>query len=302
MASPGKADPTAEAEHLLHLGLPDAEADGALPYIASTYDGASDRLLPGLRAAGPRVLNFAPMLVHGEPPLNGVLRELLTICERAAGAAVEIEFALARPADPARPLRLGFLQVRPMFVSHETVEIGDAELQQPELLLAASQAMGNGKVEGIRHVVFVKPDSFDAKHSRAIAQELQGINTALFDAQDSYLLIGFGRWGSSDPWLGIPVDWGQISGAKAIVEATLPTMDVEASQGAHFFHNISGNGVVYLSVHHSEERGIDWSWLMAQRVTRETTFLRHVELESPLEIRVDGRSGRAGVWRTSRGS
>ena len=184
-----------------------------------------------------------------------------------------------------------------MFVSHEMVEIADDELEREDLLLASAQAMGNGNASGIRDIVFVKPDAFEARSSRAIADEVEAINTALFDSGRPYLLIGFGRWGSSDPWLGIPVDWGQICGAKVIVEATLPSMDVEASQGAHFFHNISGNGVLYLSVHHGAEPGIDWDWLRARPPGRETRYLRHLELPGPLDVRVDGRSGRGGVWR-----
>src|SRR6185295_11106643 len=146
-------------------------------------------------------------------------------------------------------------------------------LAREDLVLASSRVMGNGRVRGIQDVVFVKPDTFEARHTPAIATEVESLNRTLLDQGRPYLLVGFGRWGSSEPWLGIPVDWGQICGARVIVEATLPTMDVEASQGAHFFHNISGNGVAYLSVHHSDSPGIDWAWLAAQPTARETTYL-----------------------------
>jgi hypothetical protein len=146
-------------------------------------------------------------------------------------------------------------------------------------------------------VVFVKPDAFEARHTRAMADEVAAVNRTLVESGRAYLLVGFGRWGSSDPWLGIPVDWSQISGAKVIVEATLPTMSVEPSQGAHFFHNILGNGVSYLSVHHGAPRAVDWEWLMSRPVVAETRFLRHAEVVSPLDVRVDGRSGRGAIWR-----
>jgi hypothetical protein len=184
-----------------------------------------------------------------------------------------------------------------MFVSHEIVEVSPEDLTRPDLLLASKHVMGNGFIEGLKDIVFVKPESFEARHTPVIAAEVADLNNTLLDQSRPYLLIGFGRWGSSEPWLGIPVDWGQISGAKAIVEATLPDMDVELSQGAHFFHNISGNGVVYLSVHHTAKPGIDWEWLKSQPVVTETEFLRHVELSTPLEIRIDGRTGTGGVWR-----
>lgn len=296
MAPPVAENPIAEGEHLVRAGLSAAEQDGILELVASTYDPRSDRLVPGTGRPGPRVLSFAPILAHDQLPLNAIVRALLAICEAAAGNPVEIEFALA-PASGPTPPRLGLLQVRPMFVSHDVVEIKDEELTHPHLVVASTHAMGNGRVEELRDVVFVKPQTFEAKHTRAIASEIDAVNRALTDRGRPYLLVGFGRWGSSDPWLGIPVDWGQISGAKVIVEATLPSMNVEPSQGAHFFHNILGNGVAYLSAHHAAPRCIDWAWLEAQAVVTETEFVRHAALEAPLDVRVDGRSGRGGIWR-----
>lgn len=299
MEPPTSENPIAEEEYLLHPELSAAQDDGVLGYVASTYDAQSDRLLPGTGRAGARVLNFAPILVLRQIELNAVVRELLGICERAAGAPVEIEFALALPVDRSAPVRLGFLQVRPMFISHELVEISPGDLARADLLLVSNRVVGNGRIEGIRDVVFVKPEVFESRHTPAIAAEVGGLNRTLLDQGRPYLLVGFGRWGSSEPWLGIPVDWGKISGARAIVEVTTPEMDVEPSQGAHFFHNISGNGVVYVSVHHTDRPGIDWEWLKSQRVVTETQFLLHIEMDSQLEIRVDGRSGRGGVWRGS---
>ncbi len=297
MARPAEENPIAEVEHLTCAGLPAAEADGQLRLAASTYDPHSDRLVPGTGREGPRVLNFAPLLVDGELPLNAVLRNLLGICEQAAGAPVEIEFALAPAVPGSGAPNLGFLQVRPMFVSHERVEISDADLARKDLVIYSTRVMGNGRVEGLQDIVFVKPDVFEARHTRAIATEVAAVNRALRECGRPYVLVGFGRWGSADPWLGIPVDWGQISGAKVIVEATLETMDIEASQGAHFFHNISGNGVSYLCVHHSASPGIDWAWLQEQSVVTETQSLRHVQTPFPLDVRLDGRSGRGGIWK-----
>jgi hypothetical protein len=159
--------------------------------------------------------------------------------------------------------------------------------------------MGNGVVGCIRDVVYVKPDTFEARHLRKIAAEIERINQSLVDKGRPCLLIGFGRWGSSDPWLGIPVEWGQISSAKVIVEATLPTMNVEPSQGSHFFHNMTSFGVSYLSVHHAGRPGINWNWLSRQEAVTDTDHVRHVRLKGPLLVKVDGRNGLGGIWHDS---
>jgi hypothetical protein len=162
--------------------------------------------------------------------------------------------------------------------------------------------MGNGVVETILDIVYVKPESFEPRLTRQVAAELEQLNRRLLEENRSYLLLGFGRWGSSDPWLGIPVSWGQIAGARVIVESTLPGMDVEPSQGAHFFHNIISFQVCYLCVRHENDagaagRGIDWKWLDSQPGVAETDHVRHVRLDEPVTIKVDGRSGRGAVWR-----
>jgi hypothetical protein len=294
MGRPPEYDPTAETEYLLQAGLSEAEEDGTLRLVASTYDGRSDRLTPGIGAAGPRAVTFAPLLVLGQPPINAVLRALLETCETTLGCAVEIEFALTLDADSPE---LGFLQVRPMVVSSEHVEISDGDLGAPDLLLASNRVMGNGRPAGIRDVVYVKPASFEARLTTAIAGELEIMNRRLVDEGRPYLLIGFGRWGSSDPWLGIPVSWGQVGGARVIVEATVPGMDVEPSQGSHFFHNISSLGVGYLMVPRRATPPIDWPWLEARPAHAESEHVRHVRLPRALRVEIDGRASRGGVWR-----
>jgi hypothetical protein len=161
--------------------------------------------------------------------------------------------------------------------------------------------MGNGVRDSIRDVVYVRPDRFEARLTPRIAGELEQLNRPLVEESRSYVLLGFGRWGSSDPWLGIPVDWGQISGARVIVESTLPGMDVEPSQGAHFFHNIISFRVLYLCVPHGRDgadaqRGVRWDWLDAQPAFAETPHVRHVRLAEPVRVKVDGRAGRGAVW------
>jgi hypothetical protein len=296
MGKPPAFNPIAETEYLLEAGLDDAEYDGTLNLVASTYNAESDRLSPGVGVDGPRVIDFAPLLQLHEYRLNDVIRKMLAASEDALQTPVEIEFAVTFPhGERADRPRLGFLQVRPMVVSDAQVEITDEDLATPGLLAASTRVLGNGVDDQITDVVYVRPDQFEARHTPAIARQLEQFNTTLLQEGRPYLLIGFGRWGSSDPWLGIPVTWGQICGARAVIEATLPEMIVELSQGSHFFHNLSSFEVSYFMIPHHARPGIDWSWLDHQQVMAETEHVRHVRLGQPLVIRVDGRSGRGVI-------
>ncbi|MEW6073267.1 MAG: PEP/pyruvate-binding domain-containing protein [Planctomycetota bacterium] len=299
VGAPPPYDPVAETEYLVHEGLEAAEYDGTLRYVASTYVAGSDALAPGVGPDGPRVLDFAPLLVLGEFPVNAIVKKVLAAGERCAGGPAEVEFAMTLPGRHGAPrARFAFLQVRPMMVPEAQVEITAEETTGPAVLLHSDRVMGNGVVTGIHDVVYVRPDTFEARHTRRIATALETINASLLHAGRPYLLIGFGRWGSSDPWLGIPVNWGQICGAKVIVEATLPTMVVDPSQGSHFFHNITSLGVGYFTVTDRPGAGLDWEWLAARAAQHESELIRHVRLDTPLEVRMDGRRGR-GVIRHS---
>ena len=296
MGKPPAFNPIAETEYLVEADLADAEYDGTLGHVVSTYQAASDRLSPGTGAAGPRVLDFAPLLELGRFRFNDVVRRMLAVCEDALQTPVEIEFALTFPkrGDQERP-RLGFLQVRPMVVSDTQVDITDSDLAAPGLLAASTRVLGNGVDDQVVDVVYVRPEAFEARFTPLIARQLEQINARLLKSGRPYLLIGFGRWGSSDPWLGIPVNWGQVCGARAIIEATLPNMAVELSQGSHFFHNLSSFQVSYFMIAHHAQPRIDWPWLDQQPVLTETEYVRHVQLSRPLVIRVDGRSARGVI-------
>lgn len=290
-------DPASETEYLARATLFDAESDGALELLASTYVPERDRLVPGTGFAGPRVVNFAPMLVQQQFPLNAIIRALLAAAEKTVKAPVEIEFALTlrRRRDGTLTARVGFLQVRAIVVSDEAVEITAQALCDPRAVVVSDMAMGNGSTRDIADIVFVRPESFSRVVTPAIAQQLGSINQQLQREHRPYLLIGFGRWGSSQPSLGIPVDWSQISGARAIVEATLPEMDVEFSQGSHFFHNLSSFRTKYFLVRHGARRGINWDWLNQQPVVRETEWVRHVRPAANLLVCVDGPTRRGIV-------
>lgn len=295
MGRPPAYDPIRETEHLVLAGLGDAEEDGTLRWLASTYDPGSDRLYPGIGRRGPRAITFAPILDLEEIPLNDLLRHLLAVCEDALGEKVEFEFAATvEPSDP-HTLRVGFLQVRPLAIAEGRVELSHEEMTGRDVLLASDAVLGNGTVEGIADVVYVKPGGFEPRATRDAAADISALNLRFLESRTPYLLIGFGRWGSSDPSLGIPVQWGQICAARALVEATLPAMNVELSQGSHFFHNISSFGVSYFCVRHDGAYRVDWDRLAAWPAVTETALVRHVRPPHPLVVRVDGRTGRGLV-------
>ncbi|HEY3384253.1 MAG TPA: PEP/pyruvate-binding domain-containing protein [Vicinamibacterales bacterium] len=301
MGRPAAYDPLTEAEYLVHGSLPDADEDGTLRYLASTYDARSDRMSMGVGIRGPRVLNFAPLLVLEEYGLNALLKAMLCLCQDALGAPVEIEFAVTFPAeDEDGPARFGFLQVRPMSVSDTVVNVDLDAVDRSHVLLASDRVMGNGILTDIQDIVYVRPDAFETRHTPAIAEDIAHLNLRLIDQGTPYLLLGFGRWGSSDPWLGIPVAWSQIGGARAIVEATLPSMNVDLSQGSHFFHNISSFNVSYFSVAFDGPFAIDWDGLSRLPAVAETAFVRHVRVPRPLRVEVDGRTGHGVVLWESR--
>jgi len=304
MGKPPAYDPVSETEFMMHADLADAEADGRLELLASTYNSERDRVVPGVSLVGPRIVNFAPMLVQERFPITALVKALLAAAEKALDAKVEIEFALTLPGQTGeeRRARLGFLQVRSTMVANQVVEVTSEELRDARVVVASDMVIGNGIAENIQDIVFVRPETFSPMSTPIIAQQLEAVNRELQQQQRPFVLIGFGRWGSSHPSLGVPVDWSQISGARTIVEATLPEMNVELSQGSHFFHNLSSSRTTYFMMQHGGRGFIDWNWLNRQPVVHETELIRHVRPNVSLSVRVDGRSRRGVVLLEPRNS
>lgn len=295
MQKPKTHDPMRETEYMKQLGLGIADDHNVLRHIVSTYDIHSDRINLGYDGVGPKLLDFAPLLDLELLPLNKCIKKVLALCEEALCQKVEIEFAVTFDEDLKSPARFGLLQARPMVVCDEQVDVAEEDLSGSDVVAASDCVMGNGISESITDIVFVKPDVFEARHTPRIAAELEVHNRNLLASKSKYLLIGFGRWGSSDPWLGIPVNWSQINGARVIVEATLPKMYVDLSQGSHFFHNLTSFQVGYFAIKHSGPYQIDWDWLMSINPETESSFTRHIRLDKPLQIKLDGRTGRGVI-------
>jgi hypothetical protein len=287
MGEPPEYNPIKETEYMRVENLVTAEKDGTLNHLVSTYDPQSERLVMGSGMRGPRVLTFAPLLLMHDIPFNSLILELLTRFESELGFPVEIEFAMTFD-----PHRFRLLQVRPMVTPTRSLQIPFEELAEPTTIIASESALGNGTLEEIEDIVYVIPSRFNLSLTRQIANELEMHNHTLLAAKRPYILIVFGRLGTLDPWLGIPVTWGQICGAKVIVEATQENVKVELSQGSHYFHNLINLGVMYFSMPFSSPYRIHWNWLEEQHVVREESCTRHVGLVKPLVVKVDGRSGR----------
>jgi CheY-like chemotaxis protein len=265
--------------------LASAEADGTLAAVASTYSRDNDAISDGISRAGVRVVSFASILKHDSFPLAALLDRLLAIGRWGMGAPVEIEFAVELSTR-----ELAFLQLRPLALSHDELALEIGAVAPDAVVCRSASVLGNGRVDDLRDVVVIDRQGFDRGASRQAAAEIAQLNAEL--AGRPYLLIGVGRWGSSDPWLGIPVSWDQISGARVIVEAGFADLKVTPSQGTHFFQNLTSFDVGYFTVNPDAGDGIiDWAWLAAQPAVRETRHVRHLRFDRPLIVKMNGKTG-----------
>ncbi|MHC5037318.1 MAG: PEP/pyruvate-binding domain-containing protein [Planctomycetota bacterium] len=281
-------------ENLIHLETADAMGDGAAPWIASTFSPADDTIRSGWHGQGTPLITFAPILKGRSIPMPEVLSRFLDRAREAIGTPVEIEFAMDLPPGQGESPVLHFLQIRPMVIGTVTEEVDLCEETLERAVIASDRSLGHGRRSSLTDLVVVWPDRFDRIRSAAVASAIESLNRTLRDEGRFFILIGPGRWGSRDSFLGIPVVWSQISAARTIVETELEDMEVEPSQGSHFFHNLISFGVSYLSVHTKRDSGrVDWAWLKKQPVVGEAMegTVSHIRLENPLEVLVDGSCG-----------
>jgi hypothetical protein len=285
-----------EDQYLVKFGLERAERDGILQYLASTYSRENDAVYDGVSFPGPRIINFAHILKNEIFPLAKIVIDLLKLSSEAMNCAVEAEFAVTLDAENVFPAQFSILQVRPLVVQDELVKVELDDRKKEFAFCYSDRVLGNGVSQTVRDIVFVKPSAFDAAQSPQIAVEVDKLNSRLREGSIPYLLIGPGRWGSTDPWLGIPVKWSQISGVKVVVEASLPNMNVDPSQGSHFFQNMTSLRIGYFTVPLDRAHGfIDWPWLEALPPVSETPFLKHVRLAEPLTVMIDGRKSQGVI-------
>ncbi|MDE2184120.1 MAG: histidine kinase [Alphaproteobacteria bacterium] len=279
------------------FGLEAAEADGTLHAVGSTYSAENDAIYDGIGRPGIRLVSFAPILKHGIFPLAEILDEIMHIGADALGRPVEIEFAARLPQRPGEMAEFGFLQIRPLALSREAEEVRLDAVDSDELVCASSKVLGNGRVM-LQDIVMVDFHRFERSKSQEVAADVAHFNARLNEERIPYLLIGVGRWGSNDPWLGIPVAWDQVSGARVIVEAGFRDMRVTPSQGSHFFQNLTAFEVGYFTVNPDAGDGfIDWDWLGAQPSASSLRSVRHLRLPTPLAIVMNGRCGAGAIFK-----
>jgi CheY-like chemotaxis protein len=287
-------DPDREMREV-KFDLSTAEQDGTLDLLASTFSPENGAVYDGLSRPGVRLVSFAPMLKHGFFPLADLTHAVMDVGVDGMGGPVEIEFAANLQADLGEPREFGFLQIRPLVLSHHGGSLEVGHFDDADLVCRSSSVLGNGELSHIRDLVVVDLHRFERGRSAEVAQEVAHFNAELVAQGTPYVLIGAGRWGSKDPWLGIPVTWDQIAGARVIVEAGFKDFQVTPSQGSHFFQNVSAFQIGYFTVNEQTGGGsIDWDWLASQPAAGEQNFVRHLRLELPVRVRMDGRR-REGV-------
>ena len=233
-------------------------------YVASTWDPAEERIRDTIQHDGVRVVTFAPILKHRLFPLSEIITSLLKRGQGIMDCPVEMEFAVDFGQPPDSPATFGVLQLRPMSTRQTAGEVIIEENEIDNAFCYSKAAMGNSDDEAMADIVYIKPEQFDPARTREMVGQIARINAALTSQDRRYVLIGPGRWGSQDPWLGIPVRWQHISGVGAIVETGAPNLRVEFSQGAHLFHNLTVAGICYLNISDAPPDYLDRQWLAAQ--------------------------------------
>jgi len=281
---------------LLKLKVEDALDDGSLKHIVSTFDFQDQVIRDGIQHTGKKVLTFANVLKYNVFPLAEILQTLLETGQREMNNHVEIEFAVDLDTTEGEPRQFSFLQIRPIVEASEKYNINIDFVTSDETIIYSTSAMGNGIIDNLRDIVYVKSESFNAANNPAIAIAIERLNDKLLAEKRNYILVGPGRWGSSDPWLGIPVKWTQISGARVIVEAGLDKYRIDPSQGTHFFQNLTSFSIGYFTVNPFINEGFyDTEFLSSFAPHYEDEYLRHVRFENPMIVKIDGKQNKGVV-------
>ena len=279
------------------FGLDVAEKDGTLHAVASTYSADNQAVYDGLSRPGARVVTFAPMLKLGMFPLAQILELLVRAGEEALGNPVEIEFAVRLPRGE-EPADFGFLQIRPLTVARDHQDLAIDDVDPAHVLCRSTKVLGNGRIENLHDIVVVDSHRFERSRSQVVAKAVAHFNASLNAENRPYLLVGVGRWGSNDPWLGIPVEWDEISGARAIVEAGFRDFRVTPSQGSHFFQNLTAFQVGYFTVNPDAGEGaVDWEWLAEQPAVGEQECVRHLRFSEPLRLVMNSKKSQGVIFK-----
>jgi hypothetical protein len=243
---------------------------------------------------GPHLITFSGVLKYDVFPLTSILIDILSAGEKSMGSPVEIEFAVNFDSSGKKPPVFAIIQIRPLVITQEQANItwDNIEVEKKSTFIFSNQVLGNGVINTIKDIVYVSSETFDSSKTVDIAEEVGKINKTLLGKP--YLLIGPGRWGTQDPWLGIPVAWKDISNVKIMVETQFENFIIKPTQGTHFFQNIISRGIGYINITLKKQEGkIDWKWLNNQKIEKQLNFVKHVKFSKPLTVKLDGKNGKA---------
>ena len=275
---------------LISLDIDVAEKHKTLNHCASVYDIDNERISPGLSSAGPRIVNFADILKYNYIPLAETIKTVLEIGKESMGSPVEIEFAVDLNKDENGKASFYLLQIKPLIGAIEDYNVKPEEIKKEELILYTEKGMGNGIINDIQDVIYIDREHFDSGKTMEMAEEIEKLNREMIDHNKKYILIGPGRWGTRDRWIGIPVTWPQICNAKIIVETDFDDFPIEASSGSHFFHNVTSMNVGYFTIQQGrDDNFISWEVLDEQQVVERTQFFKHIKFDKPLTVKMDGK-------------
>jgi hypothetical protein len=267
-----------------------AEKHGALKHCVSVYNPDNNMIYPGTSKYGPRIVNFANILKYNYIPLAKTLEVTMELGKEAMGTAVEIEYAVDLTKDKTGRASFFILQIKPLINSDQDCNVNLNQIDDEKLILLSKQGMGNGILKDITDIIYVDPNDFDKSKTEEMAKEIEMLNEKMIKKNRNYVLIGPGRWGTRDKWIGIPVKWHQISNAKIIVETSLHNYPLDASLGSHFFHNVTSMNIGYFTVQSEMgEEKINYDKLRQQTVITKGQFFTHIRFKEPLQIRMDGR-------------
>ena len=282
---------------LIKLEIDKSEQHGTLKHCASVYDFNSERTIPGITSAGPRVVNFANILKYDYIPLAKTIEVILDIISESMGTPIETEFAIDLNKDKEGRTSFYLLQIKPLIKNIIETDINIDKIDNERLLLFSENGMGNGRIADLYDIIYVDVDKFDKLKTEKIRDEIDFLNAKMVDENKKYILIGPGRWGTRDRFIGIPVNWSQISNARIIVEMSMEEFPLDASLGSHFFHNVISMNVGYFSVKHDDLIDyINWDALKNATIVNETKYLKHVRFDKPLEVIMDGKKRNALIY------
>lgn len=282
---------------LVQFGLDVAEGDGVLAPLASTYSVENEAIYDGVSRDGVRLVTFASILKSDYFPLADILTMILDIGRRGMSSPIEIEFAVNLSVPPGSPREFHLLQMRPMVVDEEMEQLEYDQAGIGNVICESTSVLGNGVLQEIRDIVVVDPELFERSKSRIAAQEIGSFNHLLTSEGRPYILIGVGRWGSADPWLGIPVEWKDIWGARVIVECGMKDMKVAPSQGTHFFQNLTASRIGYFTIDCEKTNGhVNWEMLRTMEAAGEKRYVRHLRFDEPVTVVMNGHDGKGIIF------